>query len=125
MAKAEYDLDPAIDLELLVMEKKWLGYSEERWEELMAAPHRHYFDSPTYKRTFERLRLLFGCYANWTACLRRSKSSSAGGALLERGSNPSMLIFQGPHRGSVVGDLIAGPIPVTLHMTLHKLWRRL
>ena len=23
-----------------------------------------------------------------------------------------MLIFQGPHRGSVVGDLIAGPIPV-------------
>ena len=32
-----------------------------------------------------------------------------------------MLIFQGPHRGSVVGDLIAGPIPVTLH----KLWRRL
>ena len=59
VAKAEYDLDPVVDPELLAMVKKRLGYSEERWEELMEAPRRHYSDYPTYKRTFERLRLLF------------------------------------------------------------------
>ena len=59
VAKAEYDLGSAIDLEFLAMVKKRLGYSEERGEELMEAPRRHYSDYPTYKRTFERLRLLF------------------------------------------------------------------
>jgi hypothetical protein len=58
-AKAEYDLDPVADPELLAMVKKRLGYSEVRWEELMDAPRRHYTDYPTYKRTFERLRFLF------------------------------------------------------------------
>ena len=58
-AKAEYDLDPVVDPELLAMVKKRLGYSEERWEELMDAPRRHYTDFSTYKRTFERLRFLF------------------------------------------------------------------
>ena len=58
-AKAEYDLDPVVDPELLAMVKKRLGYSEARWEELMNAPLRHYTDYPTYKKTFERLRFLF------------------------------------------------------------------
>ena len=58
-AKAEYDLDPLVDPELLAMVKKRLGYSEAQWEELMDAPRRHYTDYPTYKRTFERLRFLF------------------------------------------------------------------
>ncbi|MEO2124393.1 MAG: N-acetyl sugar amidotransferase [bacterium] len=58
-AKAEYDLDPVVDPELLAMVKKRLGYTEERWEDLMSAPHRHYTDYPTYKRTFERFRFLF------------------------------------------------------------------
>jgi hypothetical protein len=58
-ARAEYDLDPVVDPELLAMVKKRLGYSETRWEELMSAPLRHYTDYPTYKKTFERLRFLF------------------------------------------------------------------
>ena len=58
-AKAEYDVAPVIAPELLAMVKKRLGYNEERWEELMNAPHRHYSDYSTYKNTFERLRPLF------------------------------------------------------------------
>ena len=58
-AKAEYDLDPVVDPQLLAMVKKRLGYNEEQWEEVMTAPRRHYTDYPTYKATFERLRILF------------------------------------------------------------------
>jgi N-acetyl sugar amidotransferase len=58
-AKAEWDTGPVVDPELLAMVKKRFGYSENRWEELMDAPHRHYTDYPTYKKTFERLRPLF------------------------------------------------------------------
>ena len=58
-AKAEWDTGPVVDPELLPMVKKRFGYSENRWEELMDAPHRHYTDYPTYKKTFERLRPLF------------------------------------------------------------------
>lgn len=58
-AKAEWDTGPVVDPELLSMVKKRFGYSENRWEELMDAPHRHYTDYPTYKKTFERLRPLF------------------------------------------------------------------
>jgi hypothetical protein len=58
-AKAEWDTDPVVDPELLAMVKKRLGYTEERWEQLMDAPLKHYSDYPTYKSTFERLRPLF------------------------------------------------------------------
>ncbi len=58
-AQAEYDTEPVVDPELLTMVKKRLGYSDERWGELMEAPRRHYTDYPTYKRTFERLRAFF------------------------------------------------------------------
>ena len=58
-AKAEYETDPVIDSELCAMVRKRLGYSEERFEQLMRAPRRYYSDYPTYKKTFERLRLFF------------------------------------------------------------------
>lgn len=58
-AEAEYNTDPEVDPEILTMVKKRLGYGEERWAELMEAPRRHYTDYPTYKRTFERLRVFF------------------------------------------------------------------
>lgn len=41
------------------MVKNRLGYDEDRWEELMDAPLRHYSEFPTYKSTFKQLRPLF------------------------------------------------------------------
>ena len=58
-AESEFATPPIVDLELIEMVKKRLGYGDERWERLMEAPRRHYSDYPTYKRTFERLRVLF------------------------------------------------------------------
>jgi hypothetical protein len=58
-AQAEYDNGPVVDTELLTMVKKRLGYSEERFEELMSAPHHDYSEYRTYKSTFERLRHIF------------------------------------------------------------------
>lgn len=58
-AAAQYAIDPVIDPELFAMVKKRLGYSDERFDELMNAPHAHYTDFPTYKKTFERLRPFF------------------------------------------------------------------
>ena len=58
-AESEFAIPPVVDLELIEMVKKRLGYGDEQWEELMEAPRRHYSDYPTYKRTFERLRVLF------------------------------------------------------------------
>ena len=58
-AAAEYAVEPVIDPELFAMVKKRLGYSDARFDELMAAPHAHYTDFPTYKKTFERLRPFF------------------------------------------------------------------
>jgi len=58
-AEAEYSLEPVVDPDLLAMVKNRLGYDEDRWEELMDAPLRHYSEFPTYKSTFERLRPLF------------------------------------------------------------------
>ena len=58
-AELEFATPPVVDLELVEMVKKRLGYGDERWEELMGAPRRHYSDYPTYKKAFERLRILF------------------------------------------------------------------
>ena len=58
-AAAEYATPPVVDPELFTMVKKRLGYSDERFDELMAAPLRHHTDYPTYKQTFERLRPFF------------------------------------------------------------------
>lgn len=58
-AQAEYESGPAVDEDLLTMVKKRLGYSEERFAELMSAPHHDYSEYRTYKSTFERLRYVF------------------------------------------------------------------
>ena len=47
--------DPAI----VALVKKRLRFTDEEFEALMDAPRRNYWDYPTYKRTFERLRPLF------------------------------------------------------------------
>ena len=47
------------DPEILALVKKRLGFSDEEFESVMAAPRRHYSDYPTYKQTFERLKPLF------------------------------------------------------------------
>lgn len=58
-AAEEYATPPVVDPELFAMVKKRLGYSDERWADLMEAPRKHYTDYPTYKQTFERLRPFF------------------------------------------------------------------
>ncbi len=47
------------DPEILGLVKKRLGFSDEEFEATMQLPHRDYWDYPTYKQTFERLRPLF------------------------------------------------------------------
>ena len=58
-ALAAYAVPPVVDPELLTMVRKRLGYSEERWEELMEAKRTHYSDFPTNKKRFEMLRPFF------------------------------------------------------------------
>ena len=45
--------------------KKRLGYSDERFEELMNAPKKYYTDYKTYKTRFERLRPFFYQMYKW------------------------------------------------------------
>jgi N-acetyl sugar amidotransferase len=47
------------DPQILALVKKRLGLDDADLASIMAAPHRHYSDYPTYKATFERLRPLF------------------------------------------------------------------
>lgn len=47
------------DPEVLGLVKKRLRFTDDELAAVMATPHRHYTDYPTYKRTFERLRPLF------------------------------------------------------------------
>lgn len=47
------------DPEILALVKKRLRLGDELYDELMAAPRRHYSDYPTYKRWFELMRPLF------------------------------------------------------------------
>jgi hypothetical protein len=49
------EADPAI----VALVKKRLRFTDDEFEAVMNAPHRHYSEFPTYKRTFERLRPLF------------------------------------------------------------------
>lgn len=47
------------DPEIVALVKKRLGFSDDEFDAVMNAPHRNYWDYPTYKQTFERLRPLF------------------------------------------------------------------
>ncbi len=54
-----YSQPPQIEDELLEYFKKRLSLSDEEFEEIMNRPPRSYKDYKTYKKCFERLRLLF------------------------------------------------------------------
>ena len=58
-AWAEYNLPPKIDPELVSYFKKRLGLSDEIYEQIMHAPPKNWTEYPTYKKRFERFRLLF------------------------------------------------------------------
>jgi hypothetical protein len=47
------------DPEIVALVKKRLRLSDDQLRHIMAAPHRHYSDYPTYKRWFELLQPLF------------------------------------------------------------------
>lgn len=47
------------DPEIVALVQKRLRLSDDQLRDIMAAPHRHYSDYPTYKRWFEILRPLF------------------------------------------------------------------
>ena len=50
---------PVADPSIVALVKKRLGWSDEEFEAIMSAPHKNYWDYPTYKTLFERLRPLF------------------------------------------------------------------
>lgn len=50
---------PHLDDDIVDLVKKRLDMDDAEFDRVMALPHRHYTDYPTYKRHFERLRPLF------------------------------------------------------------------
>jgi len=62
-AWAEYMRPPQVEEELLAYFKKRLELSDEEYERVMRAPPRDWQEYPTYKRRFERLRVLFALLA--------------------------------------------------------------
>jgi N-acetyl sugar amidotransferase len=62
-AWAEYCKPPRVEEELLPYFKKRLRLSDEEYERVMQSPPRNWYEFPTYKRRFERLRPLFAVLA--------------------------------------------------------------
>ena len=58
-AWAEYNTPPKVEDELLAYFKKRLELSDQEYERIMSDPPNYWHDFPTYKKRFERLRLLF------------------------------------------------------------------
>lgn len=58
-AWAEYNTPPHVEDELLAYFKKRLELSDDEFERVMALPTRSWWEFPTYKKRFERLRPLF------------------------------------------------------------------
>jgi len=54
-----YNKPPYIEKELLGYFKKRLGFSDEEYERIMKQPPHYWYEFPTYKKRFERLRPLF------------------------------------------------------------------
>lgn len=54
-----YETSPYIEPELLNYFKKRLVLSDEEYNTIMKSPPRYWYEFPTYKKRFERLRLLF------------------------------------------------------------------
>jgi N-acetyl sugar amidotransferase len=62
-AWAEYTRPPQVEDELLAYFKKRLELTDEEYERVMHAPPKDWREYPTYKRRFERLRVLFALLA--------------------------------------------------------------
>jgi hypothetical protein len=58
-ALADLRLEVVPDPDVVALVRKRLGFSDEELEAVMNAPRRNYWDYPTSKATFERLRPLF------------------------------------------------------------------
>jgi len=54
-----YERPPYVEPELIPYFKKRLGLSDEEYERIMNSPPRYWYEFPTYKKRFERLRPLF------------------------------------------------------------------
>lgn len=59
VAIAELAEPVVADKEIVALVQKRLGFSDEEFRMVMTSPHHNYWDFPTYKATFERLRPLF------------------------------------------------------------------
>jgi N-acetyl sugar amidotransferase len=62
-ALAEYHTPPRVEDELLAYFKKRLELTDEEYERVMRSPPKDWQEYPTYKRRFERLRVLFALLA--------------------------------------------------------------
>jgi N-acetyl sugar amidotransferase len=58
-AIAEYIKPPYLEQELVGYFKKRLGFSDEEFEQIMNREPKYWYEYPTYKKRFERLRPLF------------------------------------------------------------------
>lgn len=54
-----YERPPYVEPELLPYFKKRLGLSDQEYDRIMKSPPRYWYEFPTYKKRFERLRPLF------------------------------------------------------------------
>ena len=62
-AWAEYNTEPEVEDELLSYFKKRLEISDEDYTRIMNSKPKSWFEYPTYKKRFERLRPLFAILA--------------------------------------------------------------
>lgn len=63
-ALAEYNSEPYVEKDLVEYFKKRLDLTDKQYEEVMNRKPKIWYDYPTYKKTFERLRPLFKILAN-------------------------------------------------------------
>jgi hypothetical protein len=62
-AWAEYNTPPVIEDELVPYFRKRLELTAEEYQQVMGSPPKSWYEYPTYKRRFERLRPLFALLA--------------------------------------------------------------
>jgi hypothetical protein len=57
--KEYYETPPLVEPDLVEYVKKRMGYSDREFEAVLKAKPKYWYEYPTYKRRFERLRPLF------------------------------------------------------------------
>jgi len=62
-AWSEYSTPPQVEEELLAYFKKRLGLSDAEYERVMQLPPKSWYEYPTYKKRFERMRPIFAVLA--------------------------------------------------------------